>query len=91
MYKYFKDLEIRQKHFLSNNGETINATEYLERHYAETKRRIEENIVPREYDNPLGVQFELTSKCNQKCIHCRLPCNGSRSKSSGANRSTSSL
>lgn len=70
MYKYFKDLEIRQKHFLSNNGETINATEYLKRHYAETKRRIEENIVPREYDNPLGVQFELTSKCNQKCIHC---------------------
>ena len=34
------------------------------------KARQEEGTYPKEFDFPLGVQLELTAKCNLNCKHC---------------------
>jgi MoaA/NifB/PqqE/SkfB family radical SAM enzyme len=42
----------------------------LKQHEEETLQRIQHGIIPPFFCAPLGVQLELTYKCNLNCIHC---------------------
>ncbi len=68
--EYLDGLETYHETFVDMEGEKIDAKEYLKRHYNNMQNKIHRNLIPSVYQNPLGIQFELTYKCNQKCIHC---------------------
>lgn len=54
---------------LNNNiftgQEEISAREYYKVFSEGIKRNVDRNLFPRNYKYPVGVQFELTYKCNQ--------------------------
>jgi len=42
----------------------------LQQHQKRNLKRIKEGITPPYFSAPLGVQLEITSKCNLTCVHC---------------------
>ncbi|MDT3697979.1 MAG: radical SAM protein [Thermincola sp.] len=43
---------------------------YFQAYLENINTQREQGLVPLYYENPLGVQFELTHRCNLKCIQC---------------------
>lgn len=58
------NVELNYDKIVDALGETYSFKEYSDRcraSYAE---------LPKECENPVSLQFELTLKCNQRCLHC---------------------
>jgi len=55
--KYFKELQTQECKWLKRMEETL-------------RKNIEHGIVPEKLSMPLGIQLELTYKCNMYCQHC---------------------
>lgn len=51
-------------------GKEVNAVEYIKRYAKRLKERQDRGEFPQEFEKPLGVQLELTYRCNQRCIQC---------------------
>ncbi len=64
------DIELNYDKFVDALGETHFFKEYLEDVKKTYKEQVDKGILPEEYENPVSLQFELTHKCNQKCLHC---------------------
>ncbi|GHT93300.1 radical SAM/SPASM domain-containing protein [Alphaproteobacteria bacterium] len=58
------DVELNYDKIVDSLGETHSFKEYLERCKASCAE------LPKECQNPVSLQFELTHKCNQGCLHC---------------------
>ncbi|RPJ58905.1 MAG: radical SAM protein [Acidobacteria bacterium] len=68
------DLEPRRELRLSSTALGVQQERFQEfflREYeAEVKALQQQGVLPRSYSAPLGLQFELTHRCNLKCVHC---------------------
>ncbi len=52
------------------NGNKHSAKQYLKVFDFGMNEQINKKLFPKNYEYPTSVQFELTYKCNHKCIHC---------------------
>ena len=64
------DLELSYDKFVDALGETHSFKEYLDRCRNSYIEQLDEGTATEEYENPVSLQFELTHKCNQRCLHC---------------------
>lgn len=64
------DIELKNSIITDYYGNTIEISDYLEKCFDLISAKQEAKLIPYTYDNPLGIQLELTSKCNQHCLHC---------------------
>ena len=64
------DLELNYDKIVDASGETHSFKEYLDRCRDSYTKQIDKGILPKECRNPVSLQFELTHKCNQRCLHC---------------------
>lgn len=53
-----------------NGARLVGVKQYYRQHRKGIHDKIENKLLPKNYQYPVGVQFELTYACNQKCIHC---------------------
>ena len=60
----------QRKFLVDVNGTVYSVADYLKYYYEGMKLQMEKKHVPSIYQKPLGIQFELTYRCNQRCIHC---------------------
>lgn len=73
MEKYESILEgisPKRKFLIDVGGNVYNVNDYIKHYHEGMRRQMENNFIPSIYEKPLGVQLELTYKCNQRCIHC---------------------
>lgn len=63
-------LDLKKKYLIDVNGRVFSAEDYIKQYHIGAEMQRNKKLVPRYYERPLGLQLELTSKCNQKCIHC---------------------
>jgi MoaA/NifB/PqqE/SkfB family radical SAM enzyme len=64
------DVELNYDKIVDSLGETHSFKEYLDRCRKSYKNQIDDGMLIEEYENPVSLQFELTHKCNQRCLHC---------------------
>ncbi len=64
------DIELNYDKVVNSLGETLSFSEYLDRCKRSHIDQIDEGMLIEEYENPVSLQFELTHKCNQRCLHC---------------------
>lgn len=52
-------------------GKTVDAQDLLARRYEAVQRWTKNGLLPEKgWNSPLGIQFEITHKCNLECVHC---------------------
>jgi len=64
------DVELNYDKIVDALGETHSFKEYLDRCRNSYAKQLDKGVLPTEYKNPISLQFELTYKCNQRCLHC---------------------
>ena len=64
------DLELNYDEIVDELGETHSFKEYLDYCRNSYKYQIDRGTLPEECESPVSLQFELTHKCNQRCLHC---------------------
>lgn len=67
---FLEGLKIHNDLIVDVNGTSYKAQDYLKHYYRGMKAQYDKNVLPQKYEYPTGIQFELTYKCNQKCVHC---------------------
>ncbi|SFF57440.1 radical SAM protein [Clostridium cadaveris] len=72
MNRYMDDTDFNalNNHLVDVNGNEYSAKDYLVKFDEGMNKQIDRKMFPRSYEFPTGVQFELTYKCNHRCIHC---------------------
>ncbi|MCL6884950.1 radical SAM protein [Clostridioides difficile] len=68
--KLLEGIQPQKAFFTDGYGQVFDAKSYVEYCYTMVNAKQEAQLVPTLYNNPIGVQFELLYKCNQRCIHC---------------------
>lgn len=63
-------LNPKRKFMMDINGKSYKVGDFLQYYHKGVVAQMDKNLIPKLYEKPLGVQFELTYKCNQHCIHC---------------------
>lgn len=63
-------LDLKKKYMIDVNGKTYSTEDYIKQYHVGSEIQRNKRLVPRYYERPLGLQFELTSNCNQRCVHC---------------------
>jgi MoaA/NifB/PqqE/SkfB family radical SAM enzyme len=66
----YGDVELNYDKIVDSLGETLSFKEYLDRCKKSYTDQIDEGMLIEEYENPISLQFELTHRCNQRCLHC---------------------
>lgn len=64
------DIELNYDKIVDASGEICSFKEYLDRCRKSYTNQIDKGILPEEWETPMSLQFELTHKCNQRCLHC---------------------
>lgn len=64
------DIELNYDKIVDASGEIQPFKEYLDRCRNSYKNHIGKGILAEEWKTPMSLQFELTHKCNQRCLHC---------------------
>lgn len=64
------DIELSYDKIIDSLGEMNSFKEYLDQCRDSYTNQVCKGTLPEEYANPISLQFELTHKCNQRCLHC---------------------
>jgi len=64
------DIELNYDKIVDALGETRSFKEYLDHCRKSYADQVNKGALPQECENPVSLQFELTHKCNQRCLHC---------------------
>lgn len=64
------DINLKNSNLTDIYGNTVKTSEYLKNSFDVIKAKQDAKIIPHLHANPIGAQLELTSRCNQRCIHC---------------------
>lgn len=70
MEKLFEGIELNNNVIVDLNGRQYTPEEYFAHHKKAMDKQYDGKIIPKRYEYPTGMQFELTYRCNQRCIHC---------------------
>lgn len=71
LHQFGKGLELYNQALLTTTtGEKIEPEKLLEQMKLMFDLKREAGQVPEVYENPIGAQLELTTRCNQRCLQC---------------------